>query len=67
MSNAKNMRRCKECGALLPCVKQNTVQLCKECDDQFKYCFYKCKFPCRSKEEQKNMYDRLNPGWDKAG
>lgn len=57
------MNKCKECGSLLPCVKSK-IRICKECDEQFVYCFCKCKNPCRDKQEQKNMYDRIKPGWD---
>lgn len=56
------MRRCKECGTALPCITQNG--LCKECDQQFAYCYYKCKYPCRDREEQKEIFDRVNKGWD---
>lgn len=45
------MKKCKECGSVLPCINKN--EICKECDEQFQYCFNKCKFPCRDKEEQK--------------
>lgn len=56
------MKKCKECGTVLPCV--NNRGICKECDEQFQFCFKKCKNPCRDKEEQKNMFDKLKEGWD---
>lgn len=56
------MKKCKECGSVLLCINKNG--LCKECDEQFQYCFNKCKFPCRDKEEQKRMFAILKPNWN---
>lgn len=56
------MEKCKECGAVLPCV--NSERICKECDEQFQYCYDKCKAPCREKAEQKRMFDRVKKGWN---
>ena len=54
--------KCEECGTKLPCIQNNG--LCKECDEQFFYCYFECKNPCRSKEEQKQYYDKWKPGWE---
>lgn len=58
------MKKCKECGSLLPCVGSNANGICKECDEQFRYCYNKCKTPCRSKEEQKRMFNIINASWN---
>lgn len=57
------MKRCKECGAILPCI--NEIGICKECDEQFLHCFNHCKTPCRSKEEQSEMFSKLKENWNK--
>ena len=56
--------KCKECGTTLPCIGLN--DLCKECDEQFIYCFTKCENICRRKNEQKEFYDKWKPGWDQV-
>lgn len=56
------MRKCKECGAWLPCINEQGV--CKECNEQFQYCFSKCKYPCRDKNEQKQIFGRIKEGWE---
>ena len=52
------MKKCEECGTLLPCI--NKYGFCKECDEQFLYCY-----PCRTKEEQKQKFDKWKLDWDK--
>lgn len=54
---------CKECGTNLPCVVLSKVHLCKECNEQFDYCYNECKNPCRTKEEQERIWDKLKPEW----
>lgn len=56
------MRKCKECGAILPCVNESGI--CKECDEQFEHCYYKCKYPCRDRAEQREMFNKLKEGWN---
>lgn len=58
------MIACEECEILLPCVGMNGIDKCKECDEQFKYCYYECENPCRTKKEQKLIFDKVKPGWD---
>lgn len=52
--------KCSECGFDNPCVINDT---CKECNEQYKYCYNECKFPCRSKEEQEKYFTKWNPDW----
>ena len=61
-----NDMKCEECGTDLPCVKSNHG-LCRECDEQFNYCYSKCKNPCRNKKEQERYYDRWKPEWREQG
>lgn len=56
-------KHCSECGTPLPCVDSCT-DLCRECNDEFRFCYNACPNPCRSKEEQKRIFDRVKPGWD---
>ena len=56
------MDKCSECGTPLPCLATN--DLCRECDEQFIFCFTSCTIPCRGKCEQKQIFDRVKPGWD---
>jgi hypothetical protein len=55
--------RCKECGLENPCVNE-VNDLCKECDENFIYCYTQCKYPCRTKEEQEKLFGRINPDWN---
>ena len=57
---------CSECGTMLECLDDTgeANYLCKECNEQFIYCFTQCETPCRSKEEQKRYYDKWKPNWD---
>ena len=54
--------KCEECGTTLPCVNVGN-NLCKECDEQYTYCYTKCKNPCRNKKEQERIFDRVKPEW----
>lgn len=54
--------KCEECGTTLPCVNTQN-HLCKECDEQYEFCYLKCKNPCRRKDEQERMLDRIKPEW----
>ena len=56
------MNKCEECGTEVPCTWKTGI--CKECDEQFLYCYFKCKKPCRTKEEQKELFDKRKFGWD---
>jgi len=55
--------KCEECGTNLPCVVKSKANICCECDEQFDYCYNKCKNPCRSKEEQERLWDKWKPEW----
>ena len=53
--------KCEECGTDLNCIDNN--DLCKECDEQYIYCYTKCKNPCRIKEEQEKYFTKWSPSW----
>ena len=55
--------KCAECGSNLPCVAKSKVHLCKECDEQFAYCYNECKNPCCPKREQERLWDQWKPEW----
>lgn len=54
--------KCEECGVNFSCVSISNG-LCKECDEQFNYCYDKCKNPCRKKEEQERYFDKWKSDW----
>ena len=55
--------KCKECGSDLPCVASSSIGICRECDEQFDYCYNQCKTPCRTKDEQERLWDKWKPEW----
>lgn len=55
---------CEICGTILPCVCRSKCNVCSECDEQFKYCFYECKNPCRDKKEQLELFNKIKPEWN---
>lgn len=57
------VRRCEECGTRLPCVDSCT-ELCRECNEELSYCYNACPNPCRTKDEQRRIFDKIKPGWN---
>lgn len=53
--------KCQECGTDLGCIGNNGI--CKECDEQYQYCYNECKNPCRRKDEQEKYFTKWKSDW----